>query len=209
MDSLLNPNITYVLLVLGFLTAILAFFAPGTGLLELGALFSLVFAGYMMMNLPVNVWALIVVGISFIPFALAVRSRAKRSRNLYLAVSFMTFLLGSAFLFQPTTGWPAIHPALLLFTSGLVTGITWFLANKAQEAMQSPKVIDPDRLIGMTGRANNDIRGEGSVYVGGENWTATCQTFILAGSPVRVKQRKGLTLEVEPVLAESATPSHV
>ena len=38
MEFLINPNISYVLLILGFVTAILALFSPGTGVLELGAL---------------------------------------------------------------------------------------------------------------------------------------------------------------------------
>ena len=46
MSFLFDPNVAYLLLVGGFLLAILALFAPGTGLLELGAMAMLVLAGF-------------------------------------------------------------------------------------------------------------------------------------------------------------------
>jgi membrane-bound ClpP family serine protease len=51
----------------------------------------------------------------------------------------------------------------------------------------------------MTGYANNDIRGQGSGHVNGEDWTARSEKFIPAGSRIRVLQRSGMILDVEPV----------
>jgi membrane-bound ClpP family serine protease len=65
--------------------------------------------------------------------------------------------------------------------------------------------MNPDRVIGLEGFARTDIHpskgnvgiGEGSVYAGGENWSAHSREFIPAGTPVRVVRRKGLVLDVE------------
>jgi len=48
-----------VVLVAGFVLAVLALFTPGTGFLEVGALLAIFLAGYALFNLPFNLWALI------------------------------------------------------------------------------------------------------------------------------------------------------
>ena len=52
LNILVNPDVAYVVLVLAFVLTILAMLAPGTGILELAALFLLVAAGFGIVNLP-------------------------------------------------------------------------------------------------------------------------------------------------------------
>ncbi|MHB8114618.1 MAG: NfeD family protein, partial [Bellilinea sp.] len=59
MNLLMDPNVAYVLLVLGIVLGVLALFAPGTGFLEIGALFALVLSGISAINMENNPWALI------------------------------------------------------------------------------------------------------------------------------------------------------
>ena len=54
-EFLLDPNVAYVALVVGFVLAILAMVSPGTGVIEVGALFMLFLAGYAMFRLPINI----------------------------------------------------------------------------------------------------------------------------------------------------------
>lgn len=198
MEFLINPNVSYVLLVLGFLVAILALFSPGTGLLEIGALFALVLAGYGIINLPVNTWALAILALSAVPFIFAVK-RTQKGRLLYLGAAVFVFLAGSALLFQ-WDGWrPAVSPVLILLLSALALGLAWLMASKSVEAMAARPAFDLDHLVGMTGQVSSDIRGEGTIYVNGEEWSARCQSFVPAGAPVRVLHREGLMLEVEPL----------
>ena len=72
MDFLLNPNIAYLVLLGGVLLAMLAFAAPGTGLLEIGAFFCLVLAGYAIYHLSFNWWALVLLVLSLVPFVLCI-----------------------------------------------------------------------------------------------------------------------------------------
>jgi membrane-bound serine protease (ClpP class) len=97
MEILLNPNVAYLLLVSGLLMAVMAVLAPGTGLLEIGAFFALLLAGYGIYNLPINYWALGLVILGMVAFVLAVR----RPRRLaFLVVSILSLVVGSVFLFQ-------------------------------------------------------------------------------------------------------------
>jgi membrane-bound serine protease (ClpP class) len=196
MDFLINPNVAYVLLIFGFLTMILALFSPGTGILELVALFALVVAGYGIANMPINWWALAILALGFIPFLMSLMRR-DRSRLFLLLGSAIAFLIGSAFLFRGENWQPAVNPLLVLLLSPITIGITWLLANKMLEAVSARPSFDLDRLVGMMGLASSDIRGQGTVYVNGEEWTAISQSFIPAGSAVRIVRRNGLTLEVE------------
>jgi membrane-bound serine protease (ClpP class) len=198
MEFLVDANVSYVLLILGFLAAILALFSPGTGILEIGALFALMLAGYGIANQPVNTWALGLLALSLLPFVFSLR-RGGRGRVIFLGASVLIFLTGSALLF-PWQGWqPAVHPALILLLSILAVGLAWLIASKSVEAMMIRPVFDPDRLVGMIGVVSSDIREEGSVYIGGEEWSARSRVFIPAGSRVRVLRREGLMLEVEPI----------
>jgi len=76
-DSFINPNIAYLLLVGGVMLGIMATLAPGTGVLEAGALVVLVLAGWQMYQLPVNWWALAMLVLGVFPFILAVRHSGK------------------------------------------------------------------------------------------------------------------------------------
>lgn len=197
MEFLIDPNVSYLLLILGFLTAVLALFAPGTGLLEIGALLTLTLAAYGIINLPYRWWALVIMGAGILPFAAALIVKQRRIRLILIVAAALAFVTGSALLF-PGEGWvTAVHPVLILLLSAVALGLTYFIASKTLETVQVRPVFDLNRLVGMTGQASSDIRGQGTVYVNGEEWSATSTVFIPHGSRVRMIKRSGLTLEVE------------
>lgn len=196
MNVLIDPNVAYVLLILGFLTAVLALFSPGTGVLEVIALFVLALAGYEIANLDINLWALILMAAGVVPFLAALRAPHK-ARPPLIAAAALAFVVGSTFLFRGESWLPVVSPVLVLLLAPLAIGGTWWLTTKSLEAITTRPVFDLDRLVGMTGEASSDIRGKGTVYVNGEEWTALSKAFIPAGSPIRVVRRNGLMLEVE------------
>jgi len=196
MDFLLDPNVAYFLLVTGFLLAILALFAPGTGILEVGAVLILVLAGYGVINLPLNLWALVILILGVFPFILALR---QSRRLVFLAISIAALVIGSVFLFRSEERIMAVDPLLAAPVSALAVGFLWFIARKGLEAIARRPDHSLERLSGLVGTAESDIFLEGSVSVGGEQWSARSEEFIPAGSRVRVIGRQGLVLIVEAV----------
>lgn len=195
MNFLFDPNVAYLLLVAGFVLAILALFAPGTGLLEVGALTLLVLAGFSITSQPVNGWALALLVVGVIPFILALR----RWRSwVFLVISLLALIVGSSFLIATPTGAPSVSPVLAIATSLLVGGFLWVVGRKMIDAQGRP-VARVERVVGKTGEARTDILREGTVYVGGEDWSAHSGVFIPAGSSVVVKSQDGLVVEVEMV----------
>lgn len=200
-EFLLNPNIAYLLIVVGFLLTIFAILAPGTGMLEIGAVFILLFVGYQIYNLPVNYWALALLGLGIVPFILTLR---QKKPTLNLALSALAFVTGSAFLFRSENWWvPAVHPILAVTVSIVAGGFFWLITIKILEARLKPPSHDLSGLIGTIGETRTEVHLEGSVYVGGEMWTAQSNTPIKAGTRVKVISREGLILQVEKIDIES------
>jgi membrane-bound serine protease (ClpP class) len=197
MDFLIDPNVSYLLLVAGFVIATLALFAPGTGLLELGALFALVLAGYGIYHISINLWALILLLVGVFPFLLAVR---KTHNWFYLVVALAALAVGSAYLYSSPVWWqPGVNPVLAGSMSLLVGVFLWFVARKSLEALQKQPDFNLQKIIGQVGEARSEIHQEGSVYVGGELWSARSPQSIPEHARVRVTRRDGFILEVEPV----------
>lgn len=195
MEILVNPNVAYLILVVGVVLTMMALFAPGTGILEVSALFVLLLAGWEMTQLPINIWALVLLVVGVIPFLLAVR----KSRNLvYLGVALVAFVIGSAYLFQGETPLkPGVNPFLAIIVSVLASGFIWLATTKVLETEKLRPSHDLGRIIGEEGEAKTDITDEGSVQIGSELWSARSKSKIYAGSKVKVVKRDGFTLEVE------------
>ena len=200
MDFLLNPNIAYLILITGILLGFLAIVTPGTGLLEVGALFCVVLAGYAIYNLSVNWWALLLLLISIVPFLYAVR---KPKRELYLGVSILLLVIGSVFLFAVDGFKPAVNPLVALLSSGLVSAFLWIVVRESVQAASARPAHDLEGLVGKVGEARTEIDDDGSVFVAGEMWSARSGSdSIPVGSHVRVVRREGFTLVVEIEKAE-------
>ncbi|MBE3066731.1 MAG: hypothetical protein IMZ73_04750 [Chloroflexi bacterium] len=193
MEILYNPNIAYVLLVVGFVFALLAIVAPGTGLLEVGAFFLLALAGFATYQIGFNLWALIILILSLIPFVYAIR---KPKREWALALSIVGVIAGSLYLFPSEGFLPAVNPILAALVSLLVAGFLWWTIRKVVAAHHARPLQDLKNLIGQIGEAKTRVQEEGSVQMAGELWSARSDKPIPAGSRVRVVSREGFVLIV-------------
>jgi membrane-bound serine protease (ClpP class) len=194
LDILLNPNVAYLILVGAALLTMMAVLNPGTGVLEIVALFLWLISGYIIFNIPVNFWALGLLLLGLVLFLLSLR----KTKNLvYLGLSIAAVIAGSIFLFdQP--GWqPAVNPILAVVISVFVAGFTWIVAQKALEADRMMPAHDLEALVGAVGEAKTSIRDEGTVQVAGELWSATSEEAIPEGAHIKVIGREGFSLVVE------------
>ena len=195
-DFLLNPNIAYLILVGATMLTMMAVINPGTGVLEIVALFLWLISGYIIFNMQINFWALGLMLLGVVLFLLSLR---KIKNLVYLALSILAVIVGSIFLFdQP--GWqPAVNPVLAVVVSVFVAGFTWIVAQKALEADQMRPAHDLEALVGAVGEAKTSINDEGSVQVAGELWSAKSKQRIPEGNHVRIVGRDGFSLVVEKI----------
>jgi len=194
MEFILNPNVAYVLLALAFLITIFALVAPGTGVLEVLSLASLMLVGYSIANMAVNTWAIILLLVGVI---LVILSLKRTGKWYFLAISITTLIVGMLFVYRSHNGrFLAVDPALAVIVSATMGAFIWIVGRNTYAAYKLAPARDPDRVVGMTGRAITDILNDGSVYVDGENWSATSDSMITKGSAVIVRERSGLVLKV-------------
>lgn len=197
MNILMDPNIAYLLLAAGLVCAVLSLLTPGTGILELVALFALLLAGVSIYNLPINLWALIVLLVGAVLFLVSLRYP---KRWYLLAGATLALVVGSAFLFVGDAWWqPAVDPILATTVSVLSAGFFWLAARKTMEAWAARPTHDLGGLVGQIGEAKSPIHEDGSVQVAGELWSARSATPIPNGAMVRIVQREGFILEVEAI----------
>jgi len=194
MNILLDPNFAYLLLLAGSMLGLLALVTPGTGALEAGALFCLVLAGYAVTQLDFNLWALILLVLSVAPFLYAIR---KPKREVYLALSILGLVIGSAYLFVNAKGGPAVNLFVALISSVLYAGFLWLVIRKSVQASHAPPIHNLGTLIGQVGETKTRVHEDGSVQVAGELWSARSKSPIPAGRQVKVVARDGFILDVE------------
>ncbi len=195
------PNVVYLLLVAGFWLAAMAIVSPGTGLLEVGAIAVLILAGIGTLRVPLDLWALGVIGLGAGMFIGALRWRRTA---LWLVLSAVLLSVGSVFLLGMEGGRTAVHPFLAVAVSLLTIGFFWLAVRRGILAQRAKPAHNPDSVLGQVGDVRSPLDPVGSVYVGGELWSARCETVLPVGVPVRVRGREGLVLLVDPVPGEPA-----
>lgn len=193
------PNLVYLLLMAGVWLAAMAIASPGTGLLEVGAIVVLVLAGLGTLQVPLDLWALGIIGLGVVLFIGALRWRRTA---LWLVLSALLLSVGSAFLLGIEAGRPAVNPLLAATVSILTVGFFWMAVRRGVLAQRAKPTHDPESVLGQVGDVRSPLDPVGSIYVGGELWSARAEAALPVGTPVRVRGREGLVLLVEPVLGE-------
>ncbi len=196
MDILVNPNVGYLVLMVSMLITLLAILSPGTGILEITALTMMMLCGWFVVQLPTQLWALLLMLLGFVPLILAAKFNWQ---PLYLASSIIISLIGAAFFFKGENWYPGAHPVLIIILSILDGSVFWYIARKTLEAHQQIPVQDLSQLIGAIGETRTNVHHEGTIFVNGELWSARSTSLIPNNRPVRVTGRDGLILLVEEI----------
>jgi membrane-bound serine protease (ClpP class) len=194
MNTFINPDIAYLLLMFGSIFLMMAIVTPGTHLMEGAALSLLAAAGYEIYYLGFNWWALVILVLALVPFVYSIR---KSGREWALAGSILALIIGSLYIFPGTGFLPAVNPVLAVVVSLLSAGFLWFAVRKSMLAARTRPLQDLQNLIGQAGQAKTEILDGGSVQVASELWSARSEQSIPAGSRIRVVSREGFTLIVE------------
>lgn len=195
LESPLFPNLLYLVLVAGVWLAALAIVSPGTGVPEVLAFIALTLAGFGTLIVPFNGWALALLVVGALFFLLSLR---REKYEPWLGLSALALSAGSVFLFRFEGRAGAVHPLLALIVSMLTLGYFWLALRSVIRSQRAAPAIDLQRVLGQIGEVRTPLDPVGSVYVGGELWTARAERPVEAGKKVRVQAMDGLILVVEP-----------
>jgi membrane-bound serine protease (ClpP class) len=194
---LTNPNIAFLLLVLGLWSAVFAIFVPGTGLPEASAVICLALAAVGLVGLDVNLLGLLLIALAM---ALAVVELKAQTHGVLLLTGAFVMGLGALLLFRVGGPVPAARISWLtvIGVPVITSALFGLLITKALAAQRAPALQDLRRLVGARGVTRTPVLRDGTVYVGGEEWSATAEAPIPPNTDVVVTERDGLTLKVTP-----------
>ncbi len=189
-----DPNIAYMLLLLGFYGIFFELTNPGAILPGvLGGIF-LILGLYSLHILPVNYAGLFLILLSFLLFLLEVKFPSHGALTLGGIVS---FILGSLFLIE--NPYPYLRISIKVIIASLAVTMVFFLfiVQKGISALRKRPVTGAEGLIGEVGRSLTSVgRSGGKVFVHGEIWDATSDEDITEGESVEVVEVKGLRIKV-------------
>lgn len=194
-----SPPVAYLLLLTGLALLIFEFFTAGVGVAGAVGAVCVVLASSGLAVLPTRPWALAVIGLAMLAFAVDVQVGIPR---FWTGVGIVGTIIGSWFLFENLPG-TSLRPSwIALFTGvgGIALTFIVGMPNMVRTRFATP-TIGREWMIGEEGTAISAIDPDGVVEVGAGRWQARTNraTPVALGDTVRVAAIDGVTLEVEPL----------
>jgi membrane-bound serine protease (ClpP class) len=193
--TITNPNVAYILMLIGIYGLLFEFFSPGlVGPGVIGGI-CLLLALYAFHVLPVDYTGLALV---FLGLALMIAEAFMPSFGALGIGGIAAFVIGSIMLMDTevpgfTVAWQLIG-SIAFFAGGMLLVMVTMLMRSRRRAV----VTGPEEMIDSAGAVLDWIGEEGHVRIHGEVWRARASGPIAEGKRVRVTKIDGLTLEVEP-----------
>lgn len=208
LSTLANPNVAFLLLILGFYGILFELYTPGWGVSGTLGIIFLVLGFFALAVLPINY-----VGLALIALAL----------GLFIAEIFVTsygfltiggiacLILGGLMLVESPLGFQRISLWILAPCALATASITLFLLGKILRVQKSPARTGSEGLIGANAVAEETFSPSGAEYRGvvrlhGELWNALCAVPIAQGDTVHIQSRRGLTLLAAPAESNGTVP---
>ncbi|MBK1724559.1 serine protease [Thiocystis violacea] len=190
-----NPNIAYILLLIGIYGLVYEFSNPGAVLPGTVGALSLLMALYAFQLLPINYAGLALIGLGLALMVMEVFSPSFGGLGLG---GIAVFVFGSLILIDTEAPGFGISISLIISLALVSALLLFFVVGLAVKAHGRPVVTGGEELIGATGQAVSGFPGDGSVHLHGEVWSARSDQAVAPGAEVRVTGRDGLTLIVQP-----------
>ncbi len=191
-----NPNIAYLLLLLGGLGIFFELSHPGTLFPGIVGAVCLFLAFFALQMLPVQAAGIALIALAIILFLLEIKvtSYGALSIGAVAALFFGSLMLYDTGATGVRVAWSVLLPSVVV-VGALFAGVIWL----AVRAQTQRGVTGREGLVGEIGEARGDLSPAGKVFVHGELWSAISSAPVASGRPVRVVQVERLRLRVEPV----------
>ena len=191
-----NPNIAYILMLVGIYGVILEFSNPGAIVPGTVGAICLLLALYSFQLLPINYAGM---GLILLGIALMVGEAFEPSFGMLGIGGVIAFVIGSIILMD--TDAPGFGIDVAVIATFAVTSVMMFVfvIGMVIKARRRPVVSGMEELLGSEALVIEDFAQKGRVNIHSENWNALCDTPLHKGQSVKVIGIDGLTLQVEPL----------
>jgi membrane-bound serine protease (ClpP class) len=210
---LVNPDVAYILLVIGMFGVIFELSSPGAIAPGVAGAIALLLAFIAFGNLPTNIGGIIFIVLAVGLFLVDLKTP---THGILTAGGIVAFVLGSFLLFPPwrlpsaagsasaPAGLPSgaapavtISLSVIIVMTVLVVAFFSFVLGKGIRAQARKISFGVEALEGGAGTAVTDLTPNGLIHLGGEQWSArSVEGRLAAGESVEVVGRDGLRLLV-------------
>jgi membrane-bound serine protease (ClpP class) len=194
LKTISNPNIAYILMMIGLAGLYFEFSHPGAIFPGVIGAIALILAFFAMQTLPVNYAGILLIVLAIIFFIMEMKII---SYGLLSVAGVVSLLLGSLMLFKGDGPDMKLSLQVLLPTIILISGFFVAVAGLVFRAQISKPTTGSTGLVGEIGVVKKALTPEGKVFVHGELWNARAKDPIDKDAKVRIVQVVNLILEVE------------
>lgn len=191
-----NPNIAYILMMIGLVGLYFELSNPGAIFPGVIGGICLILAFFAFRTLPVNYAGVMLILLGVFLFVAEIKVA---SYGLLTIGGLISLALGSIMLFESPI--PALRASLyVIIPTVIVTGAFFaFAVTMAVKAQLAKPATGAEGLVGEIGVAQTRLSPEGKVFVHGEIWNAYADEVIEPGEKIRVLKTEGLKVKVEKI----------
>jgi membrane-bound serine protease (ClpP class) len=193
LSRLVDPNIAYILFILGFYGIIFELSNPGAILPGVVGGICLLLAFLAFQALPINLTGVFLILFAMALFLIDIKVQ---SHGLLAVGGVVALVLGSLILLGGNTGVARISLVVIGTVAGATAVFFAFVVGAAWRAQRLKATTGSEGLVGERGTAVTAVAPHGKISVHGEYWEAESGEAIDAGASVIVERVDGMTLRV-------------
>ena len=197
LNAISNPNVAYVLMMIGMLGLFFELSNPGVILPGAIGGISLILAFFAFQTLPVNYAGVLLILLALILFIAEIKIV---SHGMLTVGGIVAMVLGSLLLFDSSEPYLRVSWSVILVTVAATVLFFVVAVRKVLQAHRNQPITGREGLVGDVGVADGEITtAAGKVFVQGEYWDARSDTPIPAGEQVVVEAVEGMRLRVRKI----------
>ncbi|GFE60448.1 nodulation protein NfeD [Geobacter sp. AOG2] len=193
LNAISNPNVAYVLMMLGTLGLFFELSNPGVILPGVIGGISLILAFFASQTLPVNYTGALLILLALVFFIAEIKVA---SHGMLTVGGIIAMIFGSLILFESPAPYLRVSWSVITVTVLTTAGFFSVVIAKALRVHRLKPATGREGLLEQEGRAESDICPTGKVFVNGEYWDAWSDQQIAAGSKVTVVEMEGMRVKV-------------
>lgn len=194
LDTITNPNIAYILMMIGIYGVLFELYNPGSILPGIVGGICLIIGLYSLQTLPVNYAGLLLIVFAVILFLLEIKIP---SYGLLTIGGIAALVMGSLMLFDTPS--PFLRVSWEVIITMVIASVLFFVfaIGMAIRTHRTKPITGQQGMIGEIGEVILAIDPVGTIKIHGEIWTATSDKLIEAGKRVEVVEYDGKHLKLK------------
>lgn len=183
LNTISNPNVAYLLMMLGLLGIFFEISQPGVILPGVVGALALLLALFAFQTLPVNYTGVLLILLALVLFLLEIKVT---SFGMLTVLGIISMTLGSLMLFESSEPYMRVSWEVIAATVAVSTSFSLLVLYFVVRTQKTHFVSGREGMVGEVGVAVTPIDGEGRVFVHGEYWDAFAREPISMGERIEV-----------------------